>query len=222
MKKEHKATAKKILLIVLSVLLVLAIALAVVLTYAFRNVAGKETDGKQSMEDVAKDLVMSVIDETADSIKTELELTIEDLLNENTAGARARANKISEEIGNLRKPLAQAVSLLKKASPSKAKKLEAAGVLLDAAEVGLEEIMHPAIDLMEEYPISQLKVGDGFNTVLIGQYLDFLEVMLPKSTRFWQASIPWISASWATISENTCPIWIRPMKSWQFSGMTRL
>lgn len=180
MKKKNKMRGKKILLAVLSVLLVLAIGLAVMLSSSVKDVIFPQEPGKQGVEDIAKEMVLSVIEDTAASIKAELELTVKDILEENTDSARTRVNKISKDISGLRKPLEQAVSLLKKASPSKAKKLEAAGALLDTALKALDEIMHPLIDFVEENPITQLKVGDGFNTRLIGRYLDFAESMIPR------------------------------------------
>ena len=180
MKKKNKMRGKKILLAVLSVLLVLAIGLAVALSSSVKDVVFPQEPGKQSVENIAKEMVLSVIEDTAASIKAELELTVKDILEENTDSARTRVNKISKDISGLRKPLEQAVSLLKKASPSKAKKLEAAGALLDTALKALDEIMHPLIDFVEENPITQLKVGDGFNTRLIGRYLDFAESMIPR------------------------------------------
>ena len=180
MKKKNKMRGKKILLAVLIVLLVLAIGLAVMLSSSVKDVIFPQEPGKQGVENIAKEMVLSVIGDTAASIKAELELTVKDILEENTDSARTRVNKISKDIGGLRKPLEQAVSLLKKASPSKAKKLEAAGALLDTALKALDEIMHPLIDFVEENPITQLKVGDGFNTRLIGRYLDFAESMIPR------------------------------------------
>ena len=180
MKKKNKMRGKKILLAVLSVLLVLAIGLAVALSSSVKDVIFPQEPGKQGVENIAKEMVLSVIEDTAASIKAELELTVKDILEENTDSARTRVNKISKDISGLRKPLEQAVSLLKKASPSKAKKLEAAGALLDTALKALDEIMHPLIDFVEENPITQLKVGDGFNTRLIGRYLDFAESMIPR------------------------------------------
>lgn len=180
MKKKNKMRGKKILLAVLIVLLVLAIGLAVTLSSSVKDVIFPQEPGKQGVENIAKEMVLSVIEDTAASIKAELELTVKDILEENTDSARTRVNKISKDISGLRKPLEQAVSLLKKASPSKAKKLEAAGALLDTALKALDEIMHPLIDFVEENPITQLKVGDGFNTRLIGRYLDFAESMIPR------------------------------------------
>lgn len=179
MKKKSNITARKKWLIILSAVLVLAVVLTVSLTYILKGEADRES-GSSGVESMAKEWILSMIRDKALSIKGELELALEDILQEDIPSARNRVNAVSAEINSLRKPLDQAVSLLKKASPSRAKKLEAAGALLDTADMALKEILIPAIDMMEAYPLSGLKVGEGFSTEMIGHYLDFAEAMVPK------------------------------------------
>lgn len=179
MKEKKSLSAKKKWLIGLSIALVFAIGLTVFLEVTHKG-GSEQENGKTTGESLAKELVMSVIEDTAKSIKDELELAIRDMLDEKPERARQRVHTISKDVSGLRKPLQQGIALLKVASPSKAKRLEDAQVLLDVAETGLQEIMLPAIDLMEEYPISELKVGDGFNTRLMGAYLDFAESIMPQ------------------------------------------
>lgn len=175
MKEKKTLSTKKKWIIGLSVALVLLIALALFLEVKSKDneVAGGENPAKQ--------LVLSVIEDKAKSIMAELKLAVKDMLDENPESARQRVHTISDEINGLRGPLETGITLLKATAPSKAKRLEDAQVLLDVADVGLQEILLPAIDLMEAYPISALKVGEGFNTRLIGQYLDFAESVMPTA-----------------------------------------
>ena len=48
--------------------------------------------------------------------------------------------------------------------------------MVSDAEVNL---LSPLVDKMKEYPLTELKVGDGFNTRLMNAYLDFLEEKQP-------------------------------------------
>ena len=71
MKKKNKLRNKKILLALLSVLLVFVIGLALFLSRAGQDetVVGGST-GIISVEDTTKELVLSVVEDTAHSIKT--------------------------------------------------------------------------------------------------------------------------------------------------------
>ena len=180
MKEKKPLSVKKKWLIGLSAALVLGLVIACLFSFRPKYETDEPEKPKSENNSFAKELVLSVIKDTAKSIKEDVELAVKDMLDENPQSARRRVNAISKDIQGLRGPLKQGISLLKAASPSKAKRLEDAQILLDAADVGLQEIMLPAIDLMENHPISGLKVEDGFNTRLIGQYLDFAEAVIPK------------------------------------------
>ena len=180
MKGKKPLSVKKKWLIGLSAALVLGLVIACLFSFRPKYENDEAEKPKSENNSFAKELVLSVIKDTAKSIKEDVELAVKDMLDENPQSARRRVNAISKDIQGLRGPLKQGISLLKAASPSKAKRLEDARILLDAADVGLQEIMLPAIDLMENHPISGLKVEDGFNTRLIGQYLDFAETVIPK------------------------------------------
>lgn len=170
-------SVKKKWLIGLTAALVLLIVLALILEFTVED--GKK--GTTNPEDLAKELVLSVIEDKAKAIMAELKLAAKDMLDENPESAKQRVASISKEIDSLRGPVEQGIKLLKVAAPSKAKRLEDAQVLLDVADSGLQEIMVPAIDLMAEYPISALKAGEGFNTHLMIQYLNFAETVMPTA-----------------------------------------
>ena len=164
----------------------IAVSAAVVSVFALFSVlafgsgmAGK--DGAAGVQGAAKAWILSLVEEKAQSAKAELELLCRDIQAGNTESARLRAQSLSKELQGLRKPLNRATFLLQKAAPAKAKRLEDAAVLLTAADLAMEEILFPALDLMEQYPISGLKMEEGFNTGLIGHYLDFAETVMPKA-----------------------------------------
>ena len=122
-----------------------------------------------------KPSVTELID-SVKGIKNEIKLLLRDIKNEDMESARSRAAHISGTITAVRKPVDQAAAILGGTVPV----LKDIQRLLDTAEMAMGEILDPAIDLMEAYPLSQLKMGDGFNTRLLGHYMDFAESVIPK------------------------------------------
>ncbi len=59
------------------------------------------------------------------------------------------------------------------------KELNVADELLDVVYGVEDNLLDPLVDKMKEYPLTELKVGDGFNTNLMNAYLDFLEEKQP-------------------------------------------
>ncbi len=59
--------------------------------------------------------------------------------------------------------------------PRVRKELDVADELLVIVTDAEETLLTPFIEKMKEYPLTELKVGDGFNTALMNAYLDFLE-----------------------------------------------
>jgi hypothetical protein len=52
--------------------------------------------------------------------------------------------------------------------------------LLDAVDTAIAELLLPAVDLMEAYPLSDLHVEDGYNVTILYEYIDFAEAIMPK------------------------------------------
>lgn len=130
----------------------------------------------QNSENTNKKPGVTELINSVKGIKNEIRLLLRDIKNENMESARSRVAHISDTITAVRKPVDQAASILGTTVPV----LKEIQKLLDTAEMAMGEILDPAIDLMEAYPLSQLKVGDGFNTRLVGHYIDFAESVLPK------------------------------------------
>ena len=165
----------------LAIVVILTLTVCLILRPNSKPAEPVSSGSPKPVESVAKQLVLSVIGDTAGAIKDELELAVRDMLDENPESARRRVSSVLKDISGLRKTVDQGIAMLEVTAPSKAKRLEDARVLLDVADVGLREIMLPAIDLIEQHPVSALKVGDGFNVRLLGTYIDFAESIMPKA-----------------------------------------
>ncbi len=63
--------------------------------------------------------------------------------------------------------------------PKVKKEVSVANELVDMVDDAEDNLLEPLIDTMKIYPLTELKVGDGFNTELMNAYLDFLEEKQP-------------------------------------------
>lgn len=161
--------------------LIIALAGVLLLTLIgiFCFFSGDAADPGKNPQSGENDNQKTSVTELIDSvkgIKNEIKLLLRDIKNEDMDSARTRATHISGTITAVRKPVDQAASLLGGTVPV----LRDIQNLLDTAEMAMAEMLQPAIDLMEAHPLSQLKVEDGFNTRLLGHYIDFAESVMPK------------------------------------------
>ena len=157
------------------------LAITVVLTAAFclfRPAAEQDTPGAETAQN-RESMLKTLAADAAKPVVKEIKLVLADIKDQNLESARTRITKLYGTIDTARKTLTRGMSLLGSASQLQ-KKMETAMKLLDTADMALTEIALPAIDLLEAYPLSELKVGDGFNVRLIGHYLDFAEEIMPK------------------------------------------
>lgn len=58
--------------------------------------------------------------------------------------------------------------------------LDSADDLMETLDYVEDKFLWPLIEIMKEYPLSDLKVGDGFNVTLMNRYLDFVEEVQPE------------------------------------------
>ena len=112
---------------------------------------------------------------TAKAIKSNLTSALQDIKLSNWESARNKLDAARKGITAVRS-FVDNIPLLVNLIPQ-AKSICA---LLDAADMAIPEILMPAIDLLEAYPLSGLSVGDGFDTMLLCKYLDFAESVMPK------------------------------------------
>ena len=137
-------------------------------------------DDKQTAEEAL------TINETIDAVKAikkDLAAVLNDIKKNRLDSARNRAETILQNVRAIRVSVDQTVGRL----PLFQKQLEPVQELMNSAELGIENILIPGIDLLQTNPISDLRVGDGMNTKLVCAYLDFLESVLPDMERILQS-----------------------------------
>lgn len=174
MTRKNHHTPRKRVIIILSVALVLLLALAGIFGFS-REEEAEPGEAAHNGESIVRKLVL----DAAKSVINELKLVLTDIEENNLESARDRVAAISDTINAVRTPVNHAVPIFG-ALPHIQEKLEDVQELLNTADMALTEILLPAIDLLEDHPISGLKAGDGFDTKLVGQYIDFAESVMPE------------------------------------------
>ena len=169
-KMTDQITRKQILCILAAVLVLLAVLAGI------RRFSPQEDPSADQSE---QGLTMSFVKAAAKNAIKELKLVLADIQENDLDSARERISDLYRTVDSVRAPVERSISLFGSNAQLR-KKLEKVMVLLDTADMALTEIAVPAIDLLEAYPISGLKVGDGFDTKLVGHYLDFAESVMPQ------------------------------------------
>lgn len=171
--KKKTQFSRKHLSVVLIMVTVIVLVLAGICSFAPKD----KTQQGENEEQVG--FVKTIAINAAKPVFREVKLVLTDIIENNLDDARDRIASTHDTIESVRRTV-EGTTFVTSSDSQTGKKLGKILKLLDAADMALMEIALPATDLLEEYPISELKVGDGFNTKLIGRYLDFAESVMPK------------------------------------------
>lgn len=174
--KKYHFTRKQ-----LAILLIAVLALVLVLISSGKPSRQEEPAPNQTEQprQPQQSVVTTLVKPAFRSVMKDMKLVLEDIKENNLDSARKRIDGADRTLNSVRPAVNLSISLLGSDSQLR-KKLEKVQKLLDTADMALAEIALPAIDLLEAYPISGLKVGDGFDTKLVGRYLDFAESVMPQ------------------------------------------
>lgn len=172
----------------------LAVVLIAVLCISLRAGSGTDVnpalpntsqDGQsgQSSQNSREELRLPDLLGTAKTIKRNLVSALEDMKQGDYDEARRKMTSVREDIAAVHK-LIGGMPLLLKLIP------QAQNIhdLLGVADMAIPDILLPAIDLMEARPLSGLSVGDGFDTKLLCEYVDFLDSVMPKLEELTEAA----------------------------------
>lgn len=112
---------------------------------------------------------------TAKAIKANLLSALQDIKQNDFESAREKLNTAQRDIASVR-AFIEKMPFLMELVPQAQSIYE----LLAAVDTVIPEILLPAVDLMESRPLSTLSVGDGFDVMLLCDYIDFVESVVPK------------------------------------------
>lgn len=162
MNSRSKRKKKRILKIVRNIAIVL-IPVIIIALLAFRYA----TDAKGLLAEV-------------NVLKTELNNIVEYVKEKDVASAQNETAKFDESLSRMNKTLSTKRWKTLSRMPFVGKYVDSANILVTAAKDASRDMLKPAFNVMEEYPLSELKTGDGFSVSTINAYLDLVEDIVPK------------------------------------------
>lgn len=159
--KKRKKTMKKPVKIILYILLACFLFLI--------GYAG--ADAYSTAQDLKDD---------ASALKNSFKSAVDSLEAEDTGSARTALSSVSASTEDIKtlldRPIIRAASII----PGVGQQVSSVHTLVDIVEEAESGVITPAIDTIEQNPISQLKVGeDGFNVNIINSYLSQVENIMP-------------------------------------------
>lgn len=113
-------------------------------------------------------------------LKNQLKNSVTCIKGQDYDGANAAILKVDRVAENIQEKLNKPLWRLAKGVPIVGKEISSVDELIGMLGDASDSVIKPAITQMSEYPLSSLKVGDGFNAALLSSYITFAEDMEPK------------------------------------------
>lgn len=155
--------------------------------FGAKDNAGTDSDqdstAAQTPSETQKELSVTDLLKAVVELRDDLETALDDVADEEIAAARAKIEGVSQKTQTIRSSLTVTMDNLGDSIPSLKTQLENIQNLLELLELALDTVVQPAMDQIQNHPISQMRVGDGVNTRLICDYLDFVETIMPDVER---------------------------------------
>lgn len=132
-----------------------------------------------TVEQSTKPLSISELIDSVKSIKNMLMSSLNDIKNNNIDGAKIKLQAIPQHIQGIRSSVNHTVTKFNGSVPFLQNQINTIMKVLDAADIAIENIMLPAVDLLQAHPISEMHVDDGINTHQLCLYIDFIDSIIP-------------------------------------------
>lgn len=116
----------------------------------------------------------------ADGLKAGLKTVISCVKEKDIDGAEAATANVDKSLASINKTLSSPIWKTTSKLPGVGKYVKSVNTLVYVAGDASDEMLKPALEVMKEYPLSGLKMGDGFSVTTINAYLDLLEDIAPK------------------------------------------
>lgn len=151
------------------------------LTVAEETAAGKtvaENAGQEQKVPGIGDLINATVS-LADDLKT----ILNDIQGGNLEGAKRKTDVVVRNIHTIQASLDRAVNLLGNAFPGIKEQLVNIQNIVSLGEIGASKLLEPAINQLQNYPLSDMRVDGGISTEFLGHYIDFAESVMPDIER---------------------------------------
>lgn len=116
----------------------------------------------------------------ANTLKTDLKAVMTGVKERDVESAQNATLKLDNTVRKLDRILSSPVWKAVSHAPFAGKYVKSVNTLVSVAEDASDNILKPALDVMDEYPLEGLKVGDGFSVSTINAYLNLLEDIEPR------------------------------------------
>lgn len=116
----------------------------------------------------------------ANTLKTDLKAVMTGVKERDVESAQNATLKLDNTVRKLDRTLSSPVWKAVSHAPFAGKYVKSVNTLVSVAEDASDNILKPALDVMDEYPLEGLKVGDGFSVSTINAYLNLLEDIEPR------------------------------------------
>ena len=116
----------------------------------------------------------------ANTLKTDLKAVMTGVKERDVESAQNATLKLDNTVRKLDRTLSSPVWKAVSHAPFAGKYVKSVNTLVSFAEDASDNILKPALDVMDEYPLEGLKVGDGFSVSTINAYLNLLEDIEPR------------------------------------------
>lgn len=116
----------------------------------------------------------------ANTLKTDLKAVMTGVKERDVESAQNATLKLDNTVRKLDRTLSSPVWKAVSHAPFAGKYVKSVNTLVSVAEDASDNILKPALDVMDEYPLEVLKVGDGFSVSTINAYLNLLEDIEPR------------------------------------------
>lgn len=116
----------------------------------------------------------------ANTLKTDLKAVMTGVKERDVESAQNATLKLDNTVRKLDRTLSSPVWKAVSHAPFAGKYVKSVNTLVSVAEDASDNILKPALNVMDEYPLEGLKVGDGFSVSTINAYLNLLEDIEPR------------------------------------------
>lgn len=157
--------------------LLLAVVLLIILCMQTKTNHNTTTDptAADTTQETQKELQLPDLLGIAKAIKANLTSALDDIKQNDLDSAKGKLEAAQKDIASVRAFIDKMPFLINLVPQAKS-----ICELLDVADMAIPEILLPAIDLLETHPLSGLSVGEGFDTIILCEYIDFAESVMPK------------------------------------------
>lgn len=113
------------------------------------------------------------------TLKDDLKTAVLDAGNGETESAAELVDNLNQKTDTIRRSLDLTLQSLGDEMPSLQSQLTNIQGLLDLLDEASESLLHPMIQELSAHPMADLNTGDGFDTRVLCEYLDFAEERMP-------------------------------------------